>query len=215
MLYNRSILSLQGRCRVSLSQLIRAMAEAGAPPEAIAIAVEAIEAAQNAVAQKRVADRDRKRRQRANTQDNDGTVTGQSRDNGGTVTGQPSPPPPLPPQTPLTPPPPHPEKQTRARKGTRLPADWQPEPLSLDLSAEVAAWPDGAIHRELARFRDWADSATGSNAIKSNWQAAWRNWVRKAHDEGRYGKPIRATSAADNRSSRLRAVDEALQFLGP
>lgn len=200
---------------MSISQLIRAMSSAGAPAEAIAIAVEAIEAAEDAVAQKRAVERDRKRRQRSNDRDTDGTITGQSRDNAGTVTDQPSPPPPLSPQTPLTPPPPHPDKQTRARKGTRLQADWTPEPLSGDTGQAVQSWPVGAIERELSRFRDWAASATGKNAIKSDWQAAWRNWIRKAQDEGRYGKPIRSHGAADHRSSRLRAIDEALEHLGP
>ncbi|NBW44256.1 MAG: hypothetical protein EBR45_01610 [Betaproteobacteria bacterium] len=96
-----------------------------------------------------------------------------------------------------------------------MPVDWQPQPLAADLTAEVAAWPDGAIQRELARFRDWAASATGPNAIKSDWQAAWRNWVRKAQDEGRYGKPIRATGSADHRSSRAKAIDEAWRGIGP
>ena len=63
---------------MSLSQLIRSMAAAGATPEAIALAVEAIEARDATIEARRVAERDRKRRQRA----------GQSRDSHGTVTGQ-------------------------------------------------------------------------------------------------------------------------------
>ena len=63
---------------MSLAALIRGMSEAGAPAEAIALAVEAIEARDAALEARRTAERDRKRRQRA----------GQSRDNAGTVTGQ-------------------------------------------------------------------------------------------------------------------------------
>jgi 5-methylcytosine-specific restriction endonuclease McrA len=113
-----------------------------------------------------------------------------------------------------------PRERTPARKGTRLPADWQPEPMTGDTGAVVAVWPPGAIDRELARFRDWAASATGSNSIKSDWQAAWRNWVRRANDEGRYGRPsntIRAAGgpgAADRRSSLARAIDEGLEWIG-
>jgi len=97
---------------------------------------------------------------------------------------------PLPsPQTPLpTPTHTHPEKQTPARKGHRLPVDWMPAPLTGDAADAVAGWPPGAEERELARFRDWAASATGPNALKTNWDAAWRNWIRKAVDDGRYGK---------------------------
>src|SRR5215207_4678798 len=63
---------------MSIAALIRRMSDAGAPPEAIAIAVEAIEDAQSGLAAKRAKDAERKARQRA------GTVTGQSRDSHGT-----------------------------------------------------------------------------------------------------------------------------------
>lgn len=81
---------------MSIAALIRSMADAGAPPEAIALAVEAIEAADARVEGVRAAARERKRRQR----ERDGTVTGQSRDTAGTVTTSapsPSPSPPDPP----------------------------------------------------------------------------------------------------------------------
>ncbi|MBB3956859.1 hypothetical protein [Novosphingobium sediminicola] len=82
----------------------------------------------------------------------------------------------------------HPETNTARTRGTRLPVDWVPEPLTGDLAKAIAQWPPGALERELARFRDWAASTSGPNAVKKDWQAAWRNWLRKAHDEGRYLK---------------------------
>jgi hypothetical protein len=60
------------------------MTEAGAPPEAIAIAVEEIEAIQASLDARRTADRDRKRAQREQQKSAD--VTGQSEDSLGTVT---------------------------------------------------------------------------------------------------------------------------------
>lgn len=191
--------------------VIDALVAAGCTVEQLAAAMKASLAEhEHRAAEKRTkdAERQRKHRQR-HALSRDVTVT-----NGDSVT---EPSLSLPPNENNSNPPTHthPDKQTRARKGTRLPADWEPEPLAADLTTEVSAWPDGAIQRELARFRDWADSATGPNAIKTNWQAAWRNWVRKAHDEGRYGRPIRANGGTDHRSIRLRAVDEALTFLGP
>lgn len=95
------------------------------------------------------------------------------------------------------------EKQTRARKGHRLPVDWEPQPLTGDTGTAVDGWPPGAQERELARFKDWAASASGPNAVKSDWQAAWRNWVRKAHDEGRYAK----RDFQHSQSARLSIVD--------
>jgi hypothetical protein len=69
----------------SLADLIRSMAAAGAPPEAIAIAVDAIESASAADAQRRAKQAERKARSRAKSPCH-GTVTVQSRDMGVTVT---------------------------------------------------------------------------------------------------------------------------------
>lgn len=80
----------------------------------------------------------------------------------------------------------HPEIKTRARKGHRLPVDWQPVAITGEIGDAIAAWPPGALERELARFRDWAAAANGPNALKQDWQATWRNWLRKADDEGRH-----------------------------
>lgn len=116
-------------------------------------------------------------------------VRGQSEDIPGTVADgvPPLDPPSLLPQTPKTLPPiiPPPTKKPRV-VAHRLPEDWEPSELTGETGKAVAKWPPGALERELERFRDWAASASGANARKVDWQAAWRNWVRKADDEGRY-----------------------------
>ena len=92
---------LPGACRqakagaavMKPSELVRQMTAAGAPPEAIAIALEAVEAANDAVAYATEKDSERRRRQaerkarsRAAERDGHGTVTGQSQDKSVTVT---------------------------------------------------------------------------------------------------------------------------------
>ena len=204
------------------SELAAAMAAAGAPIDAILIALRAIEERDEAIDAKRAVERNRKRKQREKAAENDGTITGQSRDTSGTVPEKPSlsPSPLSSPQTPLLTPRPHthPDNNTRARKGTRLPADWQPSELTGDTGDAVKIWPPGSLDRELARFRDWAASVTGKNAVKSDWQAAWRNWIRKVQDEGRYGHGCKANRASgdtsiDRRSSLARAIDEGLDWI--
>lgn len=69
---------------MSLATLIRRMSEAGAPPEAIALAVEEIEAMQELLDARRHADRDRKRAQREAQKS--ANVTGQSETCPGQVT---------------------------------------------------------------------------------------------------------------------------------
>lgn len=69
---------------MSIANLIRRMTDAGAPPEAIAIAVEEIEAIQESLDARRHADRDRKRAQREAQKS--ANVTGHSETSPGQVT---------------------------------------------------------------------------------------------------------------------------------
>lgn len=89
---------------MSIAALIRAMDAAGASPEAIALAVEAIEQAKGEIATRRAADRERKQRQRDRSRDGHGTVTGLSADT--PPEQKVSPGPPSKTQTPYTPSPP-------------------------------------------------------------------------------------------------------------
>jgi hypothetical protein len=64
-------------------------------------------------------------------------------------------------------------------RGTRLPADWV-------LSAELGNWAmaEGLtreqVIREAETFRDYWVSKPGAGGRKSDWDATWRNWVRKS-----------------------------------
>lgn len=100
---------------MSMAALIRSMAAAGAPAEAIALAVEAIEQAQACVDDARAAAAGRKRRQRERerdtSRDSHETVTGQSRD-------EPAPSPLPSPQTPYPTPHPPPEYSDAYARGS-------------------------------------------------------------------------------------------------
>lgn len=39
---------------------------------------------------------------------------------------------------------------------------------------------NGRATAELAKFRDFWTAKTGADATKADWQATWRNWVRRA-----------------------------------
>jgi hypothetical protein len=160
------------------------MAEAGAPPEAIALAVEELEALQASLDARRIADRDRKRDQRERQKS--ANVTGQSEDSHGTVTDTvspqspplKSPPHPLKITPPLTPHPP----QNCARKARRLEADWKPEPLNGKAAEMVACWQAGEVERELAKFKNYWFAKGGKDAAKLNWQRTWINWLISADE---------------------------------
>lgn len=138
---------------MKLSALIRQMAAAGAPPEAIAIAVEAIECAQNDAleqeAARRHAQAERKRRQRRGQQDDSvsrdghGTVAGQSRDEDGTS-----------PETKKVSP--HPSKKTQTPTPVRDPKGSLTAPAGGDarsagprqsVDADFEAWWQGYPHK--------------------------------------------------------------------
>lgn len=67
------------------------------------------------------------------------------------------------------------------RRGRRLPDGWAPARTPGNLGMEAGhdpAW----LERELDRFRDhWAAQA-GAKGRKADWDATWRNWLRKADD---------------------------------
>lgn len=60
-------------------------------------------------------------------------------------------------------------KPKAKRKASQMPEGWMPEPYTVP--------PNVDPKLELARFRDWAAAKA---ATFVDWNAAWRNWLRKA-----------------------------------
>lgn len=78
-----------------------------------------------------------------------------------------------------------PPRVENASRKHKLPDDWFPEPKDNDAGYEVGL-TEPEIEREYPKFRDWAVS---TNALKSNWNATWRNWLRTAAErKAGYGK---------------------------
>jgi len=78
-----------------------------------------------------------------------------------------------------------PPKRPKAVRGTRLPDDFavteaMAEWARREVPALIAA---GRGKYETDRFADYYRSASGANARKIDWPAAWRNWMRKADDD--------------------------------
>lgn len=185
---------------MSTAALIRAMAAVGASPEAIALAVEAVEAEANKLAAIREAARDKKRRQRA----------GHGGDSLGTVPGQvgdcPAHTRPLPPSPPAPPQPPTPTRECVSTRADREREDaawvrfWAAYPRKVSKAearkAFAKAW------RKLPPFDEEAILAGGLERAKAAWvdaqfiphAATWLNgerWqdeaptvipLRKAHE---------------------------------
>ena len=66
------------------------------------------------------------------------------------------------------------------KRAHRMPADWQPSPEQLDkMRRSLGVEPLGCLDA----FRDWAVSAP--KAVKCDWDATFRNWVRREAADGR------------------------------
>jgi hypothetical protein len=72
----------------------------------------------------------------------------------------------------------------RSDQATRLPDDWRPEP---EPELVDAIGGQEAAKREWAKFSDYWKAKAGKDARKTDWQATWRNWLRRA-SEGRNGQ---------------------------
>lgn len=69
-------------------------------------------------------------------------------------------------------------------RGSRLSSDWDPGEPGFAFAAQQGL-TNGRVQAELAKFRDYWTAKTGAQATKTDWQATWRNWVRKAAENGR------------------------------
>jgi len=73
------------------------------------------------------------------------------------------------------------------KRGTRLPDDWR-LPQAWGTWAIEEGMDELAVRRQSERFADYWRSVPGQRGVKLDWQATWRNWIRKSLDDGRTGK---------------------------
>lgn len=67
----------------------------------------------------------------------------------------------------------------RTHSGCRLPDDWTPDVV---FAASNGMSELDAL-TEAERFRDYWRSVAGAKGRKSDWQATWRNWIRRAVEQ--------------------------------
>lgn len=74
------------------------------------------------------------------------------------------------------------------RKGTRLPADWEPSAKNEQDALELGL-PLLAQAIEARKFRDYWLGKSGRDATKVDWDATWRLWVTRACEQRGATKP--------------------------
>lgn len=67
-------------------------------------------------------------------------------------------------------------KGSSKKAGRRLPDDWVPDEIFARRKG-LSAWE---VENEAEKFRDYWRGLSGQRAVKADWDATWRNWVRKA-----------------------------------
>lgn len=76
-----------------------------------------------------------------------------------------------------------PGKPATATRGSRLPPDWKlPKPWGEWALENRKAWTPDHVRHVADSFRDFWIAKAGADAVKLDWQATWRNWVRKEKD---------------------------------
>ncbi|WP_455476592.1 DUF1376 domain-containing protein [Bartonella sp. B41] len=79
-------------------------------------------------------------------------------------------------------------KRAKTDRGCRLPADFEPD---YDFAIQEGLPPE-RVNFEIANFKDHWKVATGKNAVKRDWPATWRVWVRRTVENlakgNNYGK---------------------------
>lgn len=92
-------------------------------------------------------------------------------------------------------------KISEPKRGTRLPEGWMPQQSTIDtIKAEFPNAGSADIRREHNAFADWAASCTTKAAVKCNWDAAWRNWMRRELAKYTNGPPHTGLVGADKKA---------------
>ncbi len=88
----------------------------------------------------------------------------------------------------------------KSTNGSRLPADWVlPKAWGEWALSEQPTWTADHVRKVADIFRDYWVGKAGADARKTDWQATWRNWVRKE-------KPIAQASPIQGSSAKFDPV---------
>ncbi len=88
------------------------------------------------------------------------------------------------------------------KRGSRLPDDFHPDQSCNDLCRDLG-FSKASAQNEYSKFKDYWISQPGQKGVKTDWQATFRNWLRKAAE----GKPHGST-ASFGKNSRTN-IDDA------
>ena len=89
----------------------------------------------------------------------------------------------------------------KKKKGCRIPDNFEPD-ITWAVKQGLTVYTAGI---EAAQFRDFWKAKAGANAVKLNWNATWRNWVRNAL------KRTAASNPSHQKPNMVSAIDARLE----
>lgn len=98
------------------------------------------------------------------------------------------------------------------KRGHRLPEDWQPTPQDW-ATACVMLGDEGVAREQLETFRDHWKAAPDKDAKKDDWDATWRNWVRRQKSWGNRNANRTAGARTPGQSAFLAAATRRARTL--
>lgn len=92
----------------------------------------------------------------------------------------------------------------KAKRGTRLSEDWQPERTPGNIAAEEGRSRDWLCD-QLELFRNYWLAKTGKDAVKLDWNRTWQTWIRRADEFApqRRRQPMTGATMTDDDWQRL------------
>jgi hypothetical protein len=91
------------------------------------------------------------------------------------------------------------KKREPATRGSRLSPDWLPSAASVAKAKTDA--PDVDVRSEHPVFVDYWIAQPGQRGVKVDWEATWRNWMRRKQGDRKVSTPTRQTAAQKNLST--------------
>ena len=109
--------------------------------------------------------------------------------------------------------PPNPPEGERAKRGGRIPADWEPSPELIAQMRHEAPLVD--LRAEHLVFVDYWIAQPGQRGVKLDWEATWRNWMRRKQSDRVAGKLTPTERAAQTATAGRQVAGRQITSLDP
>lgn len=106
------------------------------------------------------------------------------------------------------------ESKRETTRGARLPDDWKPTDQDWAIACELVGEPKAKT--ELEKFIDHWKQQPGPKGVKLDWNAGWRNWIRRASEYagGKNGMKPHLSQHQIERENSRKILNDLDQFIG-